>query len=159
MPVAAALPWITTSTVTAGAVVAGTGYSIYQGQQVNKYNKRTETTQRQMNDLAQARAKRDAIRSARAAAATARSNSENQNVAMSSGAEGGVSSIQSQLSYNLSFLDQYQTLADQASISLGKAQGAEYKMGLGDQVASLGMFGFANRDRLADGIKKVFKSG
>lgn len=154
MPVAAALPWIT-----AGAAVAGTGYSIYQGQQVNKYNKRTETTQRQMNDLAQARAKRDAIRSARAAAATARSNSENQNVAMSSGAEGGVSSIQSQLSYNLSFLDQYQTLADQASISLGKAQGAEYKMGLGDQVASLGMKGFANRDRLADGIKKVFKRG
>lgn len=159
MPIAAALPWITTSTVTAAAAVAGTGYSIYQGQQVNKYNKRTETTQRQMNDLAQARAKRDAIRSARAAAATARSNSENQNVAMSSGAEGGVSSIQSQLSYNLSFLDQYQTLADQASISLGKAQGAEYKMGLGDQVASLGMKGFANRDRLADGIKKVFKRG
>lgn len=154
MPVAAALPYIA-----AGAAAVGTGYSIYQGQQVNKYNKRTETTQRQMNDLAQARAKRDAIRSARAAAATARSNSENQNVSMSSGADGGVASVQSQLSYNLSFLDQYQTLADQASISLGKAQNAEYKMGVGKQVASAGMYGLANSERLQGVIKKVFKSG
>ena len=152
MPVAAALPYIATA-----AAVTGTGYSIYQGQQVNKYNKKTEQTQRQMNDLAQARQKRDAIRAARAAAASSRNSAENQNVATSSASEGGISSITSQLSYNLSFLDQYQTLADQASISLGKAQSAESKMQLGSQVAGLGMYGIANNDRLQAGIRKIGK--
>lgn len=152
MPAAAALPWIT-----AGAAVAGTGYSIYQGQQVNKYNKKTEQTQRQMNDLAQARARRDAIRTARAAAASSRNSAENQNVAMSSASQGGISSINSQLSYNLSFLDQYQTLADQASISLGKAQTAESRANVGSQVASAGMYGIANDGGLQAGIRKIGK--
>lgn len=68
-----------------------------------------------------AQSRREQIRQGRIAAASQAASAEASGVARSSGAEGGQSSIISQLNYNLSFLDTMATLSDQASDQLGKA--------------------------------------
>ena len=102
-----------------------TGASLYQGQKATKYQKQANDFQRKQADLQNARQKRDSIRQARLAYANAQNAAANQGVMGSSSSEGGQSSILSQLSDNLSFLDQYGLLTDQASDSLGKAMTAK----------------------------------
>lgn len=78
--------------------------------------------QRQKMQLEQAREKRETVRAARIARGRAINAAASQGVMDSSGAQGGVGSIGSQLNYNLSFLDQQGTLADQASAALGRSR-------------------------------------
>jgi hypothetical protein len=76
--------------------------------------------QKQVN-LQNARAKRDAVREARIAFGTAQNTAANQGVSGSSASLGGLSSISSQVSDNISFLDQFGFYSDQASKALGNA--------------------------------------
>jgi regulator of protease activity HflC (stomatin/prohibitin superfamily) len=149
----------------------GTAVSIAQNskanslaQQANAQQQQATTAQRQMNDLQAARQRRDAIRQARIAAANAEQTGESQGSAASSSAIGGQGSIQSQLGSNLSFLDQYNHLADQASIALGNASNltfqehsAERSASNYGQIASLGMTVFANSPNISAAAKSVFK--
>jgi hypothetical protein len=51
----------------------------------------------------------------------------NQGVSNSSAAQGGIGSIQSQLSSNVSFLDNFNLISDQASAKLGEMRKHEAK--------------------------------
>ena len=93
-------------------------------------------------NLQSARERRDAIKASRQAYAQSTQNAENQGASMTSSSIGGLGSIQSQLSSNLSFLDQFNTLTDQASVQIGiankytsRAQTAEAIGGLANTVA------------------------
>lgn len=94
--------------------VIGTIFGGSQQRKANQLQRQSMEMQRQMNDLQAGRQKREAIRAARIARAQSAQAAENQGVALSSVAQGAVGSIMSQLGDNLSFLDQYNTLADRA---------------------------------------------
>ena len=96
--------------------------SMRANQRAARASQEANQLQRQQMALEQARQKREAIRAARSARGRAVNVAANQGVSGSSGAQGGISSIGSQLSYNLSFLDQQEGLADQASAALGRAR-------------------------------------
>ena len=118
--------------------VVATGASIYQGQQSQKAQTKALNFQRQQSALQSAMQKRQAIRQARIVAGASTQMANNTGAANSSSAEGAYGSIQSQLSGNLSFLDQNQTLADQASVQLGKAATANTNAQAFSAAAQLG---------------------
>ena len=129
----AALPFIAAAAV--ATTVVSTGYSIYAGERANKFAKKAAKTEQARNDLQAARGRRDAIRDARAAYASAQQSAENQGVAQSSSAIGGQASIASQLNSNLSFLDQFKFYTDQTSAALGKAQTWGNRANTADKIA------------------------
>ena len=115
--------------------------------------------QRKQNDLTAARQRRDAIRQARIARATAQNSAATQGVLDSSGNIGGLGSIQSQLGDNLSFLDTYNRFSDMASQALGRANVYGQRAQMAQTVSSLGMAGFNNADVLGGLANKVFQAG
>lgn len=127
----------------------GTGYSIYAGQKSLKEQKKANQAEQARNDLQNARQKRDAIRQARMAYGSAQQSAENQGVSLSSSALGGQGSISSQLSSNLSFLDNYKFLTDQASEHLSNAASYKTNAAVAQDVAGLGFSAFNNSDRIA----------
>ena len=100
--------------------MATAGGLYYQNKAANEQKKYYKSQQKQ-GELQQALARRDEIRKARLARATAAISAEGQGVADSSGAQGGQGSIVSQGNSNLSFLDQMGRLSDQGSRALGRA--------------------------------------
>lgn len=94
--------------------------------------------QRQSMSLEQARQRRETIRAARMARGRAVTSAARQGVMDSSGAQGGMASIQSQLGYNLSFLDQQERINDQASAALGRARMFEGRAQTFGALANLG---------------------
>lgn len=104
-------------------------------------------------NLQVAREKRDAIKAARLAFATAQQGAENQGAANTSSSVGGLGSIQSQLSSNLSFLDQNQVLADAGSVQIGLANKYMSRARTADAVSSVAGSVFNN----ATTISKVWK--
>lgn len=117
----------------------GTYASIQSQKKQRKMMKRAAAAQRAQDNLKAARERREAIRNARVASAGALQASVNQGVEGSSAALGGLGSIEQQLNQGLSFLDQYNTLSDQASVALGKAGVYGSKAQSASAVASLGM--------------------
>lgn len=110
------------------ALAVGVGSSVAQMSAASKAAKQAKEAnryQRQMNNLQSARQKLEAIRAGRQAQAQAAQAAENQGAAGTSVGEGGVASIKSQTSGNVSFLDQYNFMADQASKHLQKS--ADYQ--------------------------------
>jgi hypothetical protein len=142
-----------------GLAAVGTGYSIYAGERANKQAKKAAKLEGQRNDLQAARQKRDAVRQARMAYATSQAAAENQGVSASSSAAGGQSSIASQIGSELSFLDQYGFLSDQASKALGKSQSWSRSAQMGEAVAGVGLSVFSNASEISQAIGKVFNSG
>lgn len=138
------------------AAVVGTGYSIYAGQKAAKQQQKAFQAQVQQGKLQEARQRRDSIRASRLAYAQAQSGAEAQGVATSSSAQGGQSSIVSQLQDNLSFLDQYGALTDIAQSALGKAQKWESSGNLGAGVAKLGFEYLSNAPTINSTVQKVF---
>lgn len=113
-----AIPAITAVTAAVGAVAS------YQQQrraasaaQEQARNQRAAQTVRQrMEDREVARERRQAIREARAARGMVLSQGATQGTSQSSGVAGGLGSVQSQMGYNISFLDQQQDLAEGVSM-------------------------------------------
>lgn len=140
-----------------GVAAIGTGYSIYAGERANKQAKKYAKAEQQRSDLQYARERRDAIRQARAAYASAQQSAENQGVASSSSAQGGQSSITSQLNSNLSFLDQYKVFTDQASGALAAQAKWQHRQQQADQVVGLAMSVAGNSAGISATASKIFK--
>ena len=96
--------------------------SMRASQRAAKAQVQANELQRQSMSLEQARQRRETIRAARMARGRAVTSAARQGVMDSSGAQGGMASIRSQLGYNLSFLDQQERFNDQASQALGRAR-------------------------------------
>lgn len=131
--------------VGAGAAVVGTINANRNARQANQQQQQALQFQRQQQQLQSTRQRIDAIRSARDSYARVQQAAENQGVAASSVAAGGTGSIVSQLGSNLSFLDKYDFLSDQASRALGKAMEYEGRASMWGSIANFGfqVFGAA----------------
>lgn len=132
--------------IAAAAAVAGTVISYSQGkkaasaqQQAAEAQKQQDQIQQNMANLQQEKIKREQIASARAARGAVINAGATQGVMGSSGVEGGVSSIGSQLGYNLSYLDTQQSFANQASIF--SQQAADYRSKAASYQNSSNMWG------------------
>lgn len=142
MPPAVAIAAVGTAIAIGGAV----GQMSAASKQA-KAAKKANRFERQKNELQSARQKMEAVREGRRSAATAAQNAENQGVAGSSIGQGGVGSIISQTNSNLSFLDRYGYMSDQASKFLQKSADYQAKgqmwgaiAGIGEKIASHGSF-------------------
>ena len=148
--------------VVGGAVVsAGASISSMQNQKkAAREQRRAAELQRQRDRAAQQRQRAAAIRETRLAAARASQAAANQGVAGSSGAQGGVGSIISQGTANISFLDQGIRVGDQISERLGRAaqyrQRAQTAQAVG-QLAGQVVGAFPNTT--ADLVDRVFGGG
>lgn len=144
------------STIIAGAALAtaavGTGVQIQQGKKAASAQRDAAGIQLKQSKLQEARQKRDAVRQARLAYGQAQNSAANQGVSASSASLGGLASIGSQASDNVSFLDQYGFYSDQASKALGKANQAGANADAAGSIAGLGFTVFNN----SSGIAKVF---
>lgn len=146
------------STLIAGAGLAVAGASAvssYKNQKKGlKEQEAANEAQRKQADLSRARQNRDAIRQARMAYGAAQASAETQGVGDSSASQGGLGSIQTQLGSELSFLDQFTGLSDQASISLGRAAKFQSKANTAKDVGRLGMTVFNYSDQIAGVFSK-----
>lgn len=134
------------------AVAAGGAVMSYKAQQKQvKMQKRAQAAQRSQDNMKAARERREAIRNARIAAGQVAQGAANQGVSGSSAALGGLGSIGSQLNQNLSFLDNYNRLSDQASVALGKANEYGTKAQTWNSVSSIGMRVFGSAGQLGGG--------
>lgn len=132
-PVAAAA-----AVVGAAALVVGTVKTIKNQKKMVKAQKEAMRFERQKQELQSMRQKLEAVRTARNALADATQAAENQGVADSSSAQGGQSSIISQGLANLSFLDQYGFLSDQAGQALERAAKFQGKASMWSSIADAG---------------------
>jgi len=114
-----ALPIIAAASLAVAAV--GTYATIKNQNKMVQAQKQSARFERQKQQLSETRTKIEAVRQTREALANAQQAAENQGVADSSGAQGGQASIVSQGESNLSFLDQYGFLSDQAGTALQRA--------------------------------------
>lgn len=116
------------------------------------YQREAAGYQQKQANLQNARAKRDAVREARMAYGQAQNAAANQGVSGSSSSLGGLSSIAAQARDNVSFLDKYGFLSDQASTALGKAGVAQSQANTYGAISNLGFTAFGN----AEGIANTF---
>lgn len=142
------------------AVAGASAYSANKNQKkaIAQQNEALQYQQKQ-NNLAAARQKRDAIRQARIARAQATNAGASQDVLNASSTQGGVGSIGSQLSGELSFLDQWNQWSDQASKALGRANVYAQRAQTAGEISKLGMGAFNNADYLSNSAKKIFSNG
>lgn len=136
--------WYAGDPVTAaviGTAIWATGGSLYASSQAAKQQKRSLQFQQEQQKLALARERREQVRQARKARAAIQAAAAGAGVTSSSGLEGGVSSVGSQLSSNLNYLTKQETLSDQASMALGKATDWGNKANIFAGVASLATLG------------------
>lgn len=112
-PVTQGILLAVTAVTTAGSVVTQT--------QAASAQRKAGQAQRRQEALAAAVQRRQQIKAGRQAQALAIQAGENQGVSGSSGVEGGVGSIKSQMASNLSFLDRQTQLADYAGNMFDKA--------------------------------------
>jgi hypothetical protein len=147
MPPAIAIAAVGLAVSTVGTVAA-----ISQGNKAANAQREAQKYTRQQDNLSAARNRREAIRAARQSYANAQQSAENQGAADTSSARGGQSSIVSQINSNLSFLDQYSTLGDMASVQLGRAAQFKANADTASSVAGLGMTAFKSSNEIA----KVF---
>lgn len=149
--------------IVAGAAVVGAGAAVVGTINANKNAKRSIREQqeaakfeRQKSELQSMRQRVDAIRAGRDAQAKVAQAAENQGVAGSSAAQGGQASIVSQMTGNLSFLDQYGFLSDQAGQALQRSMAFQGKSDMWKSVAGLGMQLFSSAGGV-QGIAGAFK--
>lgn len=142
------MPPVAIAAVAAGAAIGGTVYSVNQQKKAAKANAQAAALDRQRMNLQNARERRDAIKAARQAFAASQTAAANQGAMDTSGAQGALGSIVSQATTNLSFLDRYNTLTDQASEAIGRANAASSRAAIGGAVADLGWTAFSNSSRI-----------
>ena len=121
-----------------GLAVAGTVGSAIQGRKAEKAQKRARQLQERQEKLKQRREELRARREARIEQARIAQAGANVGASGSSAVVGGVASLQSQLSSNLSFLNESGNLAQQQSRFLQKAANAQARAGEFGAVANLG---------------------
>lgn len=132
------MPMIAVAVAGLAVAAVGTYASIKNQNKALREQKKANKFERQRGELQSARQKTQAIREARVAQADVQQAAENQGAANTSVSQGGVGSIISQMNSNLSFLDQYGFMSDQASKHLGNAQAAQGRGSMWGQVADFG---------------------
>jgi len=139
------------------AVSAGSAYTASQNQRraVSAQNAANRAQQEQAN-LQFARQQRDAIRQARIARANATNAAATQGALDSSGSMGGLASIQSQLGSNLSFLDTYNQLSDQATTQLGRANMFNQRAQTASAVTQLALATMPYASKAAPAFNRIF---
>ena len=142
------MPPVAIAAVALGTVAVGTAVQVQQGRKAAKANAAASALDRQRMNLQNARERREAIKATRAANAQIQQGAENQGAAYTSGAAGGQGSVVSQGAANLSFLDQYNTLTDMASIQLGRANRAQSRAAEAGAVADLGWAVFGQKNNI-----------
>lgn len=143
------MPPVAVAAVATAAAVGGTLYSVSQQKKAAKANQAASALDRQRMNLQSARDRRDAIKAARTAYAASQTVAANQGASGTSSAEGSLGSIVSQATTNLSFLDRYGTLTDQASEQIGKANAYNSRAQIGSAVADLGWTVAGNSNQIA----------
>jgi len=143
------MPPVAIAAVALGTAAVGTAVQIQQGRKAAKATAAAAALDRQRMNLQSARERREAIKATRAANAQIQQGAENQGAAYTSGAAGGQGSVQSQGAANLSFLDQYNTLTDMASIQLGRANRAQSRGAEAGAIADLGWAVFGQQNNIA----------
>lgn len=142
------------STVIAAGSLAVGGVSAYQTnrnqKKAAKANEQAAALDRKRMNLQSARERREAAKASRLAYANAQMAATNQGAGGTSSAAGGQGSIISQFSSNLSFLDRYNTLTDQASVQIGYANKFEQKARTWNAVSDLSWKVFNNSTTLAN---------
>jgi len=136
------------------ASLVSTGASIYSSNKAASATKKASQAQRRQEALAAAVQRRQQFKNYRQAAAMAVQAGENQGVADSSGAQGGQGSLRSQLSANVSFLDQQTQIADYAGRMFDKAASWQNRAQMFSGASDLAMSGYSlgqNKD-----FKKMF---
>ena len=128
----------------------GTVGSMIQGRKAAKQQKAAIAAQNRQQKLEQAMQRRKAAREARAATAAAINAGEIQGAGESTVVAGTTAALQSQLSGNLSFLNQSEALIDQANRARMAAVGYESKAAAFSGLSSLGMSVFSYAGQLAD---------
>jgi hypothetical protein len=129
-------------TVFLGIAAAGTAGSLYSQTQAAGAQRKAGQAQRRQEALSAAIQRRQALKAGRQAQALAIQAGENQGVADSSGVQGGVGSIRSQTTSNLSFLDRQGQLADYAGGMFDKAQRWTNRAQLFAGAADFAMMGY-----------------
>lgn len=135
-----------------GVAAAGTFMSIKAQKKQAKYMKAANKAQRQQDTLRAARERKEAIRAARMSTGTVLQASVNQGSIDTSASLGGLGSIESQLKSNLSFLDQFNALSDQAGNLIGKANQQGANAAVWGQVAQVGEKIAQNSSGLSAGV-------
>lgn len=130
-----------TATFLAISAAASVG-SLYSQNRANKANQKAAEAQRRQEALAAAIQRRQQQKDFRKAQAMALQAGETQGVAASSGVQGGVGSLRSQLSANLSFLDQQSQLADFAGSMFDKAARFTNRAQMFSGIADLALVGY-----------------
>lgn len=144
MPQALLLP------IAIGALAVGTGVAAVGALNSASANKKAAAAaqdanaiQRQQSQLQGMRQRMDAVRTGRQALANSQQTAENQGVSTSSAAQGGQSSIISQMMGNVSFLDGYNKMTDMAQEKMGIAQKYESQSKMWGAIENFG-FSVAN---------------
>ncbi len=138
-----------------GAAVGAVGaYASYKQQKkAVKLQKQANRYQRAQDNLKAARERKEAVRNARISQGAVLQSSVNQGSQDTSAALGGLGSIQTQANQGLSFLDQYNTLSDQASIALGRANKASASAQVWGQVSDFGFKISGNAGGIVKSVK------
>jgi hypothetical protein len=135
-----------------GIAAVGTVASISAQKKAAKAQQKQFQYQRSMDNMRSARERREAIRSARLSAGAVSQAAVTQGASESSAALGGLGSINSRLNQGLSFLDQYNTLSDQASIQAGRVSKYQNKAAIAGKAAEFGMTVYSNSSSIADTV-------
>ncbi len=124
--------------ISAVAAVAGTGYSIYQGQKAAGAQKKAAQTAAKQEALQNQRQRRQAIREARIKQAAAVNQAVQTGAGTTSGIAGGIGGLQSQLGSNLGYSSQQGGLSNLISKYNQQVIDAQGQAALGQGIATLG---------------------
>jgi hypothetical protein len=117
---------------------AGTAYSIHQGQEASRAQRRSSRAQERLASARQVRENQQAVRQRRAAAAQIAARSEAMGVAGSSGEAGAISSIGAQTGSNIGFAGMQRGMGAQISAFNQAAATAAGRAQLGSTIAGIG---------------------
>lgn len=130
-----------TTAVAVGIAAVGTAYSVYQGRQAAKAQKRARDVQRKQRVAEEARARRQQITEARRKRAAVVNATAAGGLQGSSGAVGGLSSLRSSLGGNLGFMEQSSQRSTMFENFQGDATAANQRANIGSAVSGLALQG------------------
>lgn len=124
-----------------GIAAAGTAYSVYQGRQAAKAQRRAAQVQRKQRQAEEARARRQQIAEARRKRAAVINATAAGGLRGSSGEAGGLGSLQTSLGGNLGFMEQSSQRSTIFENFQGQAVSANQRANIGSAAAGLAMKG------------------
>lgn len=122
------------------AGLVGTGISAYGAYQQAQGNKKAEALRLRQQNLEAARARKQTVRQAIIARATALSNATSQNAAEGSGAAGGQGQISSQAASNIQGINQGQSIGLQMFRANAQIAGGQTLQSIGSGIQGFGSF-------------------